>query len=226
MIYKDRWYTIAESTNFPVLGEINVVLGPSSILFHASASFSSALISLMSYSIVPRLSIDIRIQKVNNKYSLDIKYNTTIPDTGFVPEISIIDGSVWLHGGIVESVERNVICKLTDIKDTGGSMNPWVYLYIDSSMGFMIGQDEETQISVRVLKGWYDITDKMTGWQWSRSSGDYADDLAWNIAHSSLTTEASISYADLGNALALNLNCVFTIQTVYEDAAIISMFTI
>lgn len=226
MIYRDRWYTIIESSNFPVSGEINLVLGPSTILFHASANFSSALVSLMNYSIVPGLTLEIRIQKINTKHTVDIRYNTSTPDTGFIPELSVMDGGTWRHDGIIESVEYNTICKLSDIRDTGGSMNPWIYMYIDSSMGYMIGPGEETLISVRVLKGWYDITDKIIGWQWSRSSGDYADDLAWNIAHSSITTKATISYLDLGNAMAQNINCVFTIQAVYEDAAITTMFTI
>lgn len=226
MIYREKWYTIAESFDFPVSGEINVVLGPSTLLFHASSSFSSALISLINYSIVPGLTIDLRIQKANNKYSLDLKYNTSGADSGFVPEIQIMQGGKWLHDGFIETVEYYTICQLSGIKDIGGSMNPWIYMYLDSSLGYMIGPGEETTITARVLKGWYDITDNIIGWQWSRTSGDYADDLAWNIEHSSLTTEALIRYADLGNSLAQNINCTFTIQAVYEDAAITSILTI
>lgn len=226
MIYKDKWYTIAESSSFPSRGELSITLGPSTISLHASATFSSALISLMSYSIVPGVTIDVRIQKNGSKYLLDIRYATLKSDTGFVPEVLVIDGSTWLHDGVVEGFEYGALCSLLNIKDSGGLLNPWVYAYIDSSLGYMIGPGEKTIIKVNILQGWYDITDKMTAWQWSRTSGDYADDLAWNIAHASLTTEAEISYDDLGNAAAQNVSCVFTIQAVFEDAAITSMFTI
>lgn len=226
MIYKDKWYTIAESQNFPAHGELSITLGPSTISLHASITFSNALISLISYSIVPGLTIDVRIQKTENSYFLDVRYATLKPDTGFVPEILIISGSTWLNSGIIEGFEYNTICQLSNIRDSGGLMNPWVYAYIDSSLGYMIGPGEKTIIKVNILQGWYDITDKMTAWQWSRSSGDYASDLAWNIAHTSLTTEAEISYDDLGNSAALNASCVFTIQAVFEDAAITTMFKI
>lgn len=226
MIYKDKWYTIAKSFDYPVSGEIGIALGDSTILFFCSSNFSSAFISLMNFSIVPGLSLDIRLQKIANKHQVDIKYQNTRPDSGFEPIISFISSNKWREATIQETNEQNTICSLRDIKDIGGSMNPWVYMYIDSSIGYIIAPGESTDIDLRVLKGWYDITDKMIGWQWSRASGGYADDLAWNIAHSNLTNKATISYDDLGNSAALNLSCAFTIQAVYENAAITSLFTI
>lgn len=95
-----------------------------------------------------------------------------------------------------------------------------VRMEVDSSLGWMIGADETTTIMVKVYKRWSDITSFMTKWEWLRSSGDAADDIAWNHAHKSLTNSALISFADLGNALQTNVSCRFYINATYEDLTI------
>jgi len=95
-----------------------------------------------------------------------------------------------------------------------------VRMEVDSSLGWMIGADETTTIMVKVYKRWSDITSVMTKWEWIRSSGDAADDIAWNHAHKSLTNSALISFADLGNALQANVSCRFYITATYEDLTI------
>ncbi|NCB97400.1 MAG: hypothetical protein EOM36_03445 [Bacteroidia bacterium] len=223
-IQKDRWYNVAESSNFPVSGEISVSLGSSSVLFHASVSFSNALISLINYSIIPGISIHLRIQKTNNKHLLDLKFTSSRAESEYEIDVQIITGSSWVFQSILESHEYLSICQLTNIKDIGGASNPWVYMYMDSSLGYTLSPGETTKIIIKVLQGWYDITEKMIAWQWSRESGSYADDLVWNIAHSSLTKEADISYIDLGSSAINNTSCIFTIQAAYQDAAITSTF--
>lgn len=226
MIQRDKWYTIGESVGFPSKGEVSISLGPSSLMVYASVDYSSALISLINYSIVPGVSIDVRIQKRENRHQIDIKFTTIRTEGSYEETILFMSGSSWNLVPIIESVEYNSVCQLLNIKDAGGAVNPWIYMYLDSSNGYMLAPGESTKIIAKILHGWYDITDKMIGWQWSRESGDYADDLAWNIAHSALTTEAEISYEDLGAAVNSNTSCTFIINSVYEQAAITSMFRI
>ena len=95
-----------------------------------------------------------------------------------------------------------------------------VRMEVDSSLGWMIGKDETTVISVKVYKRWVDITSLMTSWTWTRSSGDEADDLIWNQEHTTLTNSASISFADLGNALQTNVSCKFTIKATYDETTV------
>lgn len=95
-----------------------------------------------------------------------------------------------------------------------------VRMEVDSSLGWMIGTNETTTVSVKVYKRWVDITSLMTAWTWTRESGDAADDLIWNQAHAALTTSAAISFADLGNALQTNTSCKFTIRATYDELTV------
>lgn len=95
-----------------------------------------------------------------------------------------------------------------------------VRMEIDSSFGWMLGKDETTVITVRVLKRWNDLTSLMESWEWKRDSGDAADDQVWNLAHTTLQNQASISFDDLGNAMQTNKSCKFTIKATYEELII------
>lgn len=95
-----------------------------------------------------------------------------------------------------------------------------VRMEIDSSLGWMLGKDETTVITVRVLKRWNDLTSLMESWEWKRDSGDAADDQVWNLAHTTLQNQASISFEDLGNAMQTNKSCKFTIKATYEELII------
>lgn len=92
-----------------------------------------------------------------------------------------------------------------------------VRMEIDSSLGWMLGKDETTVITVRVLKRWNDLTSLMESWEWKRDSGDAADDQVWNLAHTTLQNQASISFDDLGNAMQTNKSCKFTIKATYDE---------
>ena len=107
------------------------------------------------------------------------------------------------------------------INEIDKSIGEWVVrMDVDSSLGWMIGTDETTVLSVKVYKRWVDITSLMASWTWTRTSGDAADDLIWNHAHASLTNSAEISFADLGNSLQTNVSCTFTIRATYDDLTI------
>jgi len=95
-----------------------------------------------------------------------------------------------------------------------------VRMEIDSSLGWMIGTNETTSLSVKVYKRWVDITSLMATWVWTRTSGDAADDLIWNQAHTALTNTAQISFADLGNSLQTNVSCKFTITATYDKSTV------
>lgn len=95
-----------------------------------------------------------------------------------------------------------------------------VRMEIDSSLGWMLGKDETTVITVRVLKRWNDLTSLMESWEWKRDSGDAADDQVWNLAHTTLQNQASISFDDLGNAMQTNKSCKFTIKATYDELII------
>lgn len=95
-----------------------------------------------------------------------------------------------------------------------------VRMEIDSSLGWMIGTNETTSLSVKVYKRWVDITSLMAFWVWTRTSGDAADDLIWNQAHTALTNTAQISFADLGNSLQTNVSCKFTITATYDKSTV------
>ena len=97
---------------------------------------------------------------------------------------------------------------------------------IDSSLGWMIGKDETTTISIRVYKRWVDITSQMITWQWLRNSGDAPSDEIWNLNHSSLANIADISFEDLGNTMETNATCKFIIKAHYDEATISTEFEI
>lgn len=101
-----------------------------------------------------------------------------------------------------------------------------VYIGLDSSLGWMIGQGETTTITARVYKGWVEVSAQVLSWIWSRESGDAADDLIWNQAHANSSNVIEISFNDLGNALQQNISCKFTIQATYEDIILNESFTI
>lgn len=88
---------------------------------------------------------------------------------------------------------------------------------IDSSMGNMLGAGEETVVSCKVYKGWAKLTSYMTSWAWTRDSGNAADDTVWNNAHTGLTTQATITFDDLGDTVNAHSSCIFTITATYIE---------
>lgn len=101
-----------------------------------------------------------------------------------------------------------------------------VYIGLDSSLGWMIGQGETTTITARVYKRWVEVSAQVLSWIWSRESGDAADDLIWDQAHANSNNVIEISFNDLGNAVQQNISCKFTIQAAYEDIILNESFTI
>ncbi|NCU31282.1 hypothetical protein EOM57_05885, partial [Candidatus Saccharibacteria bacterium] len=79
-----------------------------------------------------------------------------------------------------------------------------IRMEVDSSLGWMLGNGETTVITATVFKGWNEVTSQITSWLWTRNSGDAADDQVWNLAHTTLQNQASISFDDLGNAMQTN----------------------
>lgn len=88
---------------------------------------------------------------------------------------------------------------------------------IDSTMGWMLGADESTEITVKVYKGWVELNSYIELWSWTRDTGDAADDLVWNNAHSNLTSSATLTFADLGSAANTNNSCLITITATYNE---------
>lgn len=121
MIISNRWYQIAETTSFPTNGVIQIALGESEVTFFAKCDHSGALISLMSFSIIPEHFVEIRLQKDANKYSVDIRLVTEEDALQINETVLIISGSNWLKVGPTETVLNNVIITLGEITGEGGT---------------------------------------------------------------------------------------------------------
>lgn len=141
MIYKDKWYTIAESYAFPAKGEIVIILGGSSVLAVVNCDFSSAAISLKNYSIAPEISVEIRIQKDNSKHFVDLRYLTSGTDLGFVPEITAMTGGGFTTTAIAQAITSNVITVLGEITGAGQGQTGFdanQFFYFDVETGTVI----------------------------------------------------------------------------------------
>ena len=94
-------------------------------------------------------------------------------------------------------------------------------LEIDSSMGWMLGPGEISEIDIQAWKGWANLTDLVTKWEWTRDSGIAQDDEAWNISHTNWGGNVNLSYDDLGSTVNTNNSCLFTIIAYYEETGTI-----
>ncbi len=97
---------------------------------------------------------------------------------------------------------------------------------ITSSMGDLLAEGESTVVDVEVFNGWVNLTAEVQSWTWSRDSGNTADDLVWNQAHAGLTSQASLSYDDLGAAVDTNVACLFHITARIKEETIQATITL
>lgn len=78
---------------------------------------------------------------------------------------------------------------------------PW-RLGITSSTDGFLGENESTEITCNVTKGFDDLTYTVEVWKVTRESGNQAKDDVWNIAHKDFAGTIIISYSDLGTGLS------------------------
>ncbi len=97
---------------------------------------------------------------------------------------------------------------------------------ITSSMGDLLAEGESTVVDVEVFNGWVNLTAEVQSWTWSRDSGNTADDLVWNQAHAGLTSNATLSYDDLGSAVDTNVACLFHITARIKEETIQATITL
>lgn len=97
---------------------------------------------------------------------------------------------------------------------------------ISSSMGDMLAEGESTVIDVEVYKGWVNLTADVQSWVWTRDSGSGADDLVWNQAHAGLTSNATLSYDDMGSAVDTNVSCLFHVTATISEETIQATITL
>lgn len=142
MVYKDKWYKIAETYAFPTKGSISLLLGDSSVIFYANSDFSSSVISLVNHSVVPEVTIEIRMQNEGAKRTVEFRFLSATFNEGLIAEISIITGANWIETVPTESVTTNVIALLGEVIGTGGSgaFDPNQFFYFDEETGTVVSR--------------------------------------------------------------------------------------
>lgn len=79
----------------------------------------------------------------------------------------------------------------------------------EASNGYSLSVGEYTDITAYLYNGWDDITEKYTGFIWTRDSGVAQEDAAWNIAHKTSEKTLTLSFADL-NTRRVVFSCTAT----------------
>lgn len=85
-----------------------------------------------------------------------------------------------------------------------------VLMEIDSSKGDFLAPGETTTITLKIRKGFDELTSTMKQWRWTRDTADPAADLVWKNNHSAYTDTGELSYEDLGNNAFNTTSTVFS----------------
>ena len=85
-----------------------------------------------------------------------------------------------------------------------------VTMDISFSKGSFLAPGEIGTVIIKIWKGlYYEITNTMLRWEWTRDSGDPSADATWKIDHAGYTDSGDISYEDLGNNSLTSVSTLF-----------------
>lgn len=79
-------------------------------------------------------------------------------------------------------------------------------LEFDASNGLALAYGESTIITPTIFNAWTNVSEKYETWIWTRDSGNYPEDAAWNISHSASSRTLTILFSDL-----ISSRCMFTL---------------
>jgi hypothetical protein len=85
-----------------------------------------------------------------------------------------------------------------------------VLMEIESSKGDFLAPGETTTITLKIRKGFDELTSTMKQWRWTRDTADPAADLVWKNNHAGYTDSGELSYEDLGNNAFNTTSTVFS----------------
>lgn len=85
-----------------------------------------------------------------------------------------------------------------------------VLMEIESSKGDFLAPGETTTITLKIRKGFDELTSTMKQWRWTRDTADPASDLVWKNNHAGYTDSGELSYEDLGNNAFNTTSTVFS----------------
>ena len=84
---------------------------------------------------------------------------------------------------------------------------------VDNSLGGFLAWGETCTLTCRVMKGWDDVTERVTAWRIERETGDTASDLAWRQKDKARDFRGTIdiAYGEEENDLGGEVSTVFVI---------------
>ena len=153
--------------------------------------------------------------------SLDAEDNTGIAHglpvvkvlRSYVEDLSFIDKveKIPTQSEITEAVDA--VYELID------SIAGIHYMIIHQSRSGQLGYGEEETVTVSVVNGYgRDVTSEYIRFFITRDSGDEASDAVWNMGHTSVETEFTISFSDLSLNFETRTSNVFTVTAIHKDS--------